>query len=328
VKRVKKELESFLENIQAQVTALEILTNLCSEELAENSVPMDDGDTLDDDSVAEPMQQDAVENGVSQQGQDLVWTLGLFPRVMRWSTVSVDANSLSLQNSDFVQTEFFENFFKFTQNVKERAIACTCNLLLDKGAKSHLQDPGNIWECLCKICVQYYSSPNLATDSLAVEILENIAHAMWTLLRLFSQTVNPILIPSADNVQGIMQFAKLPFSENLRATSVGMLGIIGQLPNFAAAVGHIAKILLEGLEDSSAVVIAEALNSIFDIFAETNLNEVVKACDLVKVLESFLPHLKNKIRNEKRMLDRMVWDRLDESRINLIRFIKYKKNQF
>jgi len=100
------------------------------------------------------------------------------------------------------------------------------------------------------------------------------------------------------------------------------------LPSYSAGIAEVGKLLLESLQDSSAAVIAEALNSIFDIFAEPNVNSVFTSLDMLRVLEAFVPHLKNKVKTEKKILDRSMWDRLDEARINLVRFIQYKKQQF
>jgi len=151
--------------------------------------------------------------------------------------------------------------------------------------------------------------------------------AMWTLLRLFTAKSN-LLIPSSEHVNGLIQLARTPLSDALKANSIGMLGIVGQLPHHTALIAEIGKLLLDSLQDKSALVVAESLNSIFDIFAEVNYNQIVKNIEMMRILESFVPHLKNKVKSEKRTVEHDVWNRLDDSRINLVRFIKYKKTQF
>lgn len=75
-------------------------------------------------------------------------------------------------------------------------------------------------------------------------------------------------------------------------------------------------------------VVAEALNSVFDVFAEPAVNDVVVALDLVSRLATFLPALKTRLRDQRRFLPRDLFGRLDEAKLNLARFIKYKRLQF
>lgn len=80
-------------------------------------------------------------------------------------------------------------------------------------------------------------------------------------------------------------------------------------------------------KDLPADIISESLNSIFDIYAEPNVNNIVKEVSLIQHLDAFVPIIRNKIKTDKKKLDRALLDRLDESRINLSRFITYKKSQ-
>ncbi len=79
---------------------------------------------------------------------------------------------------------------------------------------------------------------------------------------------------------------------------------------------------------ASARVIGEALNSIFDVFAEPEVNEAVVAIDLVPRLAAFVPTLKARVRDGRRSMPRDMHGRLDEAKLNLTRFLKYKRQQF
>lgn len=75
-------------------------------------------------------------------------------------------------------------------------------------------------------------------------------------------------------------------------------------------------------------VVAEALNSIFDVFAEPEVNDVVMEIRLVEQLQAFTPLLKSHLKAQKRSMARDLYGRLDEAKLNLGRFIKYKLAQF
>ncbi len=110
-------------------------------------------------------------------------------------------------------------------------------------------------------------------------------------------------------MQGIVFLSRNAASEEVRINSTGMLGILGQQPQSAAIIGvfycHVTSIwlffkdfantLLESLKDSSLVVVAEALNSIFDIFAETEYNDTVKSSNMMKRLQETLQHLRQQV---------------------------------
>jgi hypothetical protein len=75
-------------------------------------------------------------------------------------------------------------------------------------------------------------------------------------------------------------------------------------------------------------VVAEILNSVFDVFAEPEVNGVVRALDMVTRLAAFVPELKTRLRDGRRSMPRDMHGRLDEAKLNLARFLKYKREQF
>ena len=86
--------------------------------------------------------------------------------------------------------------------------------------------------------------------------------------------------------------------------------------------------MLESLKDPSLVVIAESLNSIFDIFAETEYNDTVKAVNMMKRLQETLQHLRQQLPGLRRTMSKDFRVRVEEAELNLQRFIEYKRPQF
>eukprot|EP01098_Paradermamoeba_levis_P006878 TRINITY_DN2852_c0_g3_i3.p3 TRINITY_DN2852_c0_g3~~TRINITY_DN2852_c0_g3_i3.p3 ORF type:complete len:213 (+),score=80.92 TRINITY_DN2852_c0_g3_i3:869-1507(+) len=75
--------------------------------------------------------------------------------------------------------------------------------------------------------------------------------------------------------------------------------------------------------------VAETLNAIFDVFAETDYNQIFVSVKFLPYLTNvYLPFLKQLVKKERNALDEHTFDRLDEAKINLVRFLSYKKKQF
>jgi len=66
---------------------------------------------------------------------------------------------------------------------------------------------------------------------------------------------------------------------------------------------QIGQVLLSALRDNSPLVVAEALNAIFDLFAETEYNAIVQQLNMMNDLRSFVPFLKNKVTHMNRCYD-------------------------
>lgn len=56
------------------------------------------------------------------------------------------------------------------------------------------------------------------------------------------------------------------------------------------------RLLLDALSDPSPWVYSEALNAIFDVFAETQYNAIVSSIGMMQRLEQFVPFLNKQVR--------------------------------
>lgn len=66
-------------------------------------------------------------------------------------------------------------------------------------------------------------------------------------------------------------------------------------PPLSSHTQGICQVLARLAQDADLSVAAEALNSIFDLFAEEDVNDVVASGGLMAVLEALLPSLKSKV---------------------------------
>jgi len=195
--------------------------------------------------------------------------------------------------------------------IQIRALNCLGNVLLVL-QPIDLGDISPVWNFLCQLC---------ATDSPSLELFEAISSGMWTIMRKY-----PRFEPNVTQLEGIFQLAKnSPFSE-VRTNTIGILGILGQQPKLTGSLMDFATLLLHSLNDTSIFVINEALNSIFDIFAETEHNQLIQKLEMLPKLLKCLQSLRSKKGNSLMEEDTML--SLEEAEENLTRFMEYKYQQF
>ena len=131
-----------------------------------------------------------------------------------------------------------------------------------------------------------------------------------------------------EQARGIFGLTTFRLSSDVRIHTIGIIGILGQQPDYSGLIPTIASALFAALDDSEPLVVAESLNSIFDVFAEPDHNVLCERLGmgrrLNQVLEKTLPAAMQEAKNDR---DRELFERLDEVRINLRRFLQYKKVQ-
>ncbi|RHY99859.1 hypothetical protein DYB35_010997, partial [Aphanomyces astaci] len=79
------------------------------------------------------------------------------------------------------------------------------------------------------------------------------------------------------------------------------------------------------LRDTDLAVVCEVLNALFDIYADEQYDSVFHEVKFLTSLEHVGAGMKSKIKSEAKSLDRELVAHAKETRLNLLRFIKYKK---
>jgi len=117
---------------------------------------------------------------------------------------------------------------------------------------------------------------------------------------------------------------------NIHVNIISIMGTLGAVlwasnnPSGKDLVKGIGQFLLEVVTNASQVwVIAEALDAIFDVFAEDELEGVALDIGLLNKLKGLLPGLKQKINASKKTLGEH-YPVVMTAKTNLLRFIKYK----
>ena len=142
------------------------------------------------------------------------------------------------------------------------------------------------------------------------------------------------------DVQKMIQFGASNPEANIRINLVQIVGNIGTLStlpgtgaNLSTCSDLVAQFLLDAAaKDTDVRVVTEALDKIFDMFAEDSTDELCARLDLVNQLKKVLPSLKIKIgllKKGKRhqSVDESYLPIVNLAKTNLIRFIKYKEKR-
>ena len=148
--------------------------------------------------------------------------------------------------------------------------------------------------------------------------------AMRSALRRAAAAKQTIPI-STDDATLILQRAVQSPSIETRVNAVGMLACVGQRSKDATEIAVIARCLVSALQDASLEVVAEALNAVFDVFSDEDFDSVFRTVGLLQALEATSVAVKNKLRADRKALDRALVAHVKETQLNLTRFIKYKK---
>ncbi|GBB99537.1 hypothetical protein RclHR1_03550017 [Rhizophagus clarus] len=166
-------------------------------------------------------------------------------------------------------------------------------------------------------------------------VLEALVGCLWTLARGLNGEV-----PLAENqIQAFIQCYKSTISESMRVKLIGTLGVIAKRQNAIEdnkLIGTFIIGIVRNLSDLSRMdslsieCIAESLNAIYDIYADKDFDydePVFVREGYLHVLESIVDnvHKITKSIDEKESREQRLL--MDEVYINLVAFIKYKKDE-
>ncbi|GMF43272.1 unnamed protein product [Phytophthora fragariaefolia] len=165
-----------------------------------------------------------------------------------------------------------------------------------------------------------FSLETSATNDMEVAVTA----AMFSALRR-STTENRQLAVSAEDAQLILSCAAQGRSAESRLNAIGMIGCVGKRCSSTVEKEAVGCALVSRLDDSNLEVVAETLNAIFDVYDDEEFDDTFRALNFLSALERTSSALKAKLKAEQKQLDRALVAHVKETRLNLLRFIKYKK---
>uniref|UniRef100_A0A452TKJ1 HEAT repeat containing 3 n=1 Tax=Ursus maritimus TaxID=29073 RepID=A0A452TKJ1_URSMA len=322
------ELRETVALLTAQQTALEIIVNMCCSE-----------DPSDDEweELSSSDESDAfMENSFSECGGQLLSPLCLSHEVHTAFTnylipKKVIFEKTAFPNSTAVdicsRSPTWKSLVRKMNTIQCRALVCLQSLvsLLDV---DHLGGPAALQTLAQHLSQLLFSQPDFAKH---VDFLEAISSALRALLQtMASKNISQCMTP--DQLMTLCTAGIHSSNTGVRVNVVSILGITGSVlakeDGTLETLKTIGCFLLEvATKDPSLVVAGEALDALFDVFADGKEAERASVqIKLLSALKEFQPVFKMKIRKEGRgkySPDQLCV--LDNVKMNLRRFVAYQE---
>ncbi|CAI9162128.1 unnamed protein product [Rangifer tarandus platyrhynchus] len=322
-----KELREAIALLTAQQTALEIVVNICCSE-----------DPTDDEweELSSSDESDAfMESSLSECGGQLLSPLCLSHEVHTALTHHLLPKKIfdktAFPNSIAVdvcsRNPTWKPLIRKMNTIQCRALVCLQSLvsLLDV---DHLGGPAALQTLAQHLSQLLFSQPDFAKH---VDFLEAISSALRALLQtMASKNIPQCMTP--DQLMTLCTAGVHSSNVGVRVNVVSILGITGSVLAKEDGTLDILKtigyFLLEvATKDPCLVVAGEALDALFDVFADGKEAEMASVqIKLLSTLKEFQPVFKMKIRKEGRTKyspDQLCV--LDNVKMNLRRFVAYQE---
>lgn len=323
----KWELKEVTALLMAQQTALEIIVNMCCSEDPSD----DEWEELSSSDESDLFMENSYSEGSGLLMSPLCLSAevhsaflnNLIPKKILEKTAFPNSVALDI----CVHNPSWKPLIKKMNTVQCRALTCLHSILLVSdvdclGGASALQ---SLAQHLSQLI---FSKTELPEDT---EFLEAITSALRALLQtMASKNISQCMTP--EQLLALCEASIHSSNASVRVNVVSILGISGsvlaKVQDTAETLKMIGKFLLEvAMKESSLVVAGEALDALFDVFADGK--EAEKAAvqmKLLPALKEFQPMFKMRIRKEGKgqySTDQLCV--LDNVKMNLRRFIAYQE---
>uniref|UniRef100_A0A670K0N9 HEAT repeat containing 3 n=1 Tax=Podarcis muralis TaxID=64176 RepID=A0A670K0N9_PODMU len=321
----KQEVKQVAALLLAQQTALEIIVNMCC-----NEDPSDD----EWEELSSSDESDAFMDNYNEGGKllsPLCLSAELHTALRNHLVPKKILEKTGFPNSVAIdvcmRSPAWKPLIKKLNMVQYRALTCLHSILLVSdveclGGASVLQ---SLSQHLSQLI---FSQPEFSKE---MEFLEAVTSALRALLQtLASNNISQSMSP--EQLMTLCEAGIQNTNVSVRVNVVSILGIAGsvlaKVEDTAETLKMIGKFLLDvATKDPSLVVVGEALDALFDVFADGK--EAEKAGEQIKLLyalKEFQPVFKSRMRKEGKgqySSDQLCV--LDNVKLNLRRFIAYQE---
>ncbi|KAL7405483.1 hypothetical protein ABVT39_001685 [Epinephelus coioides] len=322
--RDKEELREATALLTAQQTSLEIIVNMCC-----SDDPSDDEWEEESSSDESDMGPDGLCDGVSNLMSPLCLSAEVHGALMNHSIPEKVLKKTEFPRGEAMdachQTASWRGLKKKMQRVQSRALTCLHSILSTMDVES-LGGPAALQGAAQHLSTLVFGAAEIPKDE---EFLEAVISAMRSLLQMIaSKNISQCMTP-----QQLMSLSKAATRcdvVSVRVNAVAILGITGSTlakeKGTAETLQMIGNALLQvATRDANLVVNGEALDALFDVFADGDEAETAaKNIQLLPALKALQPVFKAKIRKEGRgKYSAQELCVLDNIKVNLRRFIGY-----
>ncbi|XP_031829629.1 HEAT repeat-containing protein 3 [Nomia melanderi] len=320
----KKKVQGSRKLIGAQQQALEILTNLCSEDQEnENDSDLEDSD-LESDGINDVCMDDKLCKLNLSLPLEIIEVFNSCDIIKKvWDkTMAVEKDTVEILEQNVEGRAVLHQMHTLIC----RAYLCLNNLVsyLEIDAFGGLENIYRMWLNIGTVVFKD-AKPN------DTELLESATAAMRAILQRLSE-VKPNIFNQLTlvDLQPMLNGERQCTNANIRANLIRILGNIALIlrsnntPEANELVKEVTVSLLSScMMESKAWVIAESLDAVMDIYAEDDSDQLANEIKLVEKLRELVPIFKNKVREQKKTLGDNVAI-VSTVNANIVRFIKYK----
>ncbi|KAJ9423810.1 hypothetical protein QL093DRAFT_2563186 [Fusarium oxysporum] len=197
----------------------------------------------------------------------------------------------------------------------------------------------NAWDPVGRALWTQVIAPILATDTADIDLATHVTSLAWGVARSLRGRPNTPFADEHRRFIALYQATKgSPAAQNLedpfQSLSVKCIGVLGQLALDPAPIdrnhdiGTFLITLLAGLPETPTADAVEALNQVFDIYADESYSydkEVFWNNNFLKHLDETVPKVRTMIKSIDKRANSELRLRADEAVLNLNRFLTYKR---
>ncbi|XP_038207905.1 HEAT repeat-containing protein 3 isoform X2 [Zerene cesonia] len=326
---LQEQIKAVLYLLDGQQSAIEIIANICS---------CDDDDDIDEMESSES--EETAEDEMCTNGEGVVHAEDKLPPEVMEAMISLDIfdkvwsrTQLPAENVMMILKEYEESQLvpKKLYNLQTRALLCINNMLstLPINKLGGVNGVYKIWVDAGKLVFKQNSDN--------VNLLESATAVMRAALDKIKLREN--------NAAESSLFSDLALSDiEIMLTGIKDCQVPEIRSNLIRMIGTLALLLINNLNDTTTTVIctitefileqahkenevwvlAEAIDTLVDLYSEDETDSIAANVKLVEKLASLAPILKNKAR-QQRKLPKEYKVLVSTASSNLPRFIKYKK---
>uniref|UniRef100_A0A8C5DHS2 SYO1-like TPR repeats domain-containing protein n=1 Tax=Gouania willdenowi TaxID=441366 RepID=A0A8C5DHS2_GOUWI len=321
VSRGKEELREATALLTAQQTSFEIIVNMCC-----SDDPSDDEWEEESSSDESDLCPDSLCEGVSNLMSPLCLSAEVQGALINHSIPEKVLRKTSFPRKEALdmcqQSSSWRGLIKKMHRIQSRALTCLHSALSTMDAEA-LGGPAALQAAAQHLSTLVFEMPK---DD---EFLEAVISAMRSLLQMIASKNIPQCM-SPQQLMSLCEAANRCNVVSVRVNAVAILGITGSTlakeKGSAATLQMIGSALLQvASKDANLVVNGEALDALFDVFADGDEAEAAaKHINLLHSLKTIQSVFKAKIRKEGRgKYSPQQLCVLDNIKVNLRRFIGY-----
>ncbi|XP_034740557.1 HEAT repeat-containing protein 3 [Etheostoma cragini] len=322
--RDKEELREATALLTAQQTSLEIIVNMCC-----SDDPSDDEWEEESSSDESDLGPDGLCDGVSNLMSPLCLSAEVHGALINHSIPEKVLKKTQFPRKEAMdvchQNPSWRGLMKKIQRVQSRALTCLHSILSTMDAES-LGGAAALQGAAQHLSTLVFGAAEIPKDE---EFLEAVISAMRSLLQIIaSKNISQCMTPQ--QLMSLSEAATRCDVVSVRVNAVAILGITGSTlakeKGTAETLQMIGNALLQvATRDADLVVNGEALDALFDVFADGDeADTAAKNIQLLPALKALQPVFKAKIRKEgKGKYSPQQLCVLDNIKVNLRRFNGY-----